>query len=266
MIDPRAAISPKAQLGNNVTVAPFAVIEDNVVIGDNCTIGPHAHISGYTTIGENTSIHAGAVIGDEPQDLSYKGQKSYTEIGKNCIIREYVTIHRGADEESKTVIGDNAMLMAFSHVGHDTVIGKRSVVANSTLLAGHVTVGDNAFISAGVMVHQFVRIGRLAMVGGGNTVLQDVPHFCLLQWDQIQGPNIIGLRRAGWDETTRNTVRAAIKTYFFEGLARLNAIAKIQETYQQLPEIVEFIDFVQNTKRGIAPGLNTKPHHRSNDN
>ncbi|MBP5638148.1 MAG: acyl-ACP--UDP-N-acetylglucosamine O-acyltransferase [Victivallales bacterium] len=264
MIDSRAAIAPGAKLGANVTVAPFAVIDNDVVIGDNCSIGPHAHITGHTTIGDNTVIHAGANIGDAPQDLSYRGQLSYTEIGKDCIIREYVTVHRGAEEGSKTVIGDHVMLMAFSHVGHDTIIARDVVVANATLLAGHVTVGEHAFISANVMIHQFVRIGRLAMVGGGNAITQDVPPFCLLQWDQIQGPNIVGLRRSGMDETTRNTLRAAIKTYFFDGLARQNAVAKIQENLQVLPEVQEVIDFIMSTQRGIIPGRDTKPHHREN--
>lgn len=258
MIDQRAAISPKATLGQNVSVAPFAVIEDDVVIGDNCSIGPYVHLSGHTTIGANTVIHAGANIGDLPQDLTYKGQLSYTDIGENCIIREYVTIHRGASEGSHTVIGNHVMLMAFSHVGHDTVIGDHVVIANATLLAGHVTVAPNAFISANVMIHQFVRVGRLAMIGGGNAIVQDIPPFCLYQWDSVQGPNIIGLRRAGWNEITRNTVRAAIKTYFFEGLARPAAVAKIQADYEPLPELDEFLEFVKTTKRGIAPGHQAK--------
>ena len=258
MIDQRAAISPKATLGHNVSVAPFAVIEDDVVIGDNCSIGPYVHLSGHTTIGANTVIHAGANIGDLPQDLTYKGQLSHTDIGENCIIREYVTIHRGASEGSHTVIGNHVMLMAFSHIGHDTVIGDHVVIANATLLAGHVTVAPNAFISANVMIHQFVRIGRLAMIGGGNAIVQDIPPFCLYQWDSVQGPNIIGLRRAGWNEITRNTVRSAIKTYFFEGLARPAAVAKIQADYEPLPELDEFLEFVKTTKRGIAPGHQAK--------
>ena len=121
-----------------------------------------------------------------------------------------------------------------------------------------MTVAPNAFISANVMIHQFVRIGRLAMIGGGNAIVQDIPPFCLYQWDSVQGPNIIGLRRAGWNEITRNTVRAAIKTYFFEGLARPAAVAKIQADYEPLPELDEFLEFVKTTKRGIAPGHQAK--------
>jgi len=259
MIDSRAAIAPGAKIGENVSIAPFAVSDDGVVIGNNCVIGPHVHITGNTTIGEGTEIHAGASIGDTPQDLSYHGQNSFTDIGKNCIIREYVTVHRGAEDGSRTVIGDRVMLMAFSHIGHDTVLANNVVVANATLLAGHVTVGEHAFISANVMVHQFVRIGRLAMVGGGNALGQDVPPFCLLQCEQVQGPNLVGLRRSGMSEEARNTVRRAILDYFFSGLIRPAAVAKIQEELQMLPEVKEFIDFVMETRRGIAPGRDMNP-------
>jgi UDP-N-acetylglucosamine acyltransferase len=254
MIDQRAAIAPGAKIGANVSIAPFAIIDENVVIGDNCQIGPHAHITGHTTIGENTKIHAGAVLGDAPQDLHYNNEKSFLQIGKNCIIREYVTVHRGTEENSTTVVGDNVLLMAFSHLGHNCQIGNNVVVANATLLGGRVEVGNNAFISAGVMIHQYVRIGRLAMIGGGNGVTQDIPPFCLLQDDCIQGPNSVGLRRAQLDETTRNTIREAVKIYFFHGLARMGAIEEIKKTCTPCPELDEFIDFLLTTKRGITAG------------
>ena len=147
IIDPRAAIEEGAQIGTDVTIGPFAVIGGNVRIGDGCVIGPLVVLSGNTTIGRGTRIHCGANIGDEPQDVHYKGQNSFTDIGENCIIREYVTIHRGVEEGSRTTVGNNVMLMAFVHLGHNCQIADDVIIANASLLAGRVEVGRHAFIS-----------------------------------------------------------------------------------------------------------------------
>ncbi|HPY90099.1 MAG TPA: acyl-ACP--UDP-N-acetylglucosamine O-acyltransferase [Lentisphaeria bacterium] len=257
-IDPRAAIAPGAQLGAEVEVGPFAIIDENVIVGDGCKIGPHVHLTGHTTIGANTKIHAGAVIGDAPQDLHYNNEISYTDIGEDCVLREYVTIHRGTEEGSRTTVGKGVLMMAFSHLGHNCVIGDHVVIANASLLAGRVEVGPRAFISAGVMIHQFVRVGRLAMIGGGNGIGQDIPPFCMLQHEQIQGPNVVGLRRAGLSENARAAVRQAIKLYFLFGLSRMGAIERIRAEVPSCPEVEEFIDFVLKTKRGISPGRRLK--------
>lgn len=263
-IDPRAAISEGAQLGENVTVGPFAVIGPNVKIGDNCVIGPHVNLSGRTTIGRGTKIHVGANIGDEPQDLHYEGADSCTDIGEDCIIREYVTVHRGVEEDSHTRVGNRVMLMAFSHLGHNCQLADDVVVANASLLAGRVEVGAHAFISAQVMVHQFCHIGTYAMIGGGNAIGQDVPPYSLVQFAVVRGLNAIGVRRAGFSAETRQAIQAAIHATCFEGLARPNAIAKIRAELPQLPEIVAFADFLEKSTRGITPGLGTK--HNSNEN
>lgn len=257
-IHPLAAIASGAVIGADVEIGPFAVIDEHVVIGDGCRIGPHAHITGHTTIGKGTSIHTGAVIGDEPQDLHYHNEKSFVTIGENCILREYVTIHRGTEEGSGTVVGDNVLMMAFSHLGHNCIIGNHVVIANASLLGGRVEVGERAFISAEVKIHQFVRVGRLAMIGGDNVITQDMPPFCLLQLDQVQGPNVVGLRRAGMTEAARNAVRNAIKIYFFRGMARQSAIDEIRQSVAICPEVEEFIAFVSTTKRGICPGRRLK--------
>jgi len=258
-IHPTAVIDPKAELGVGVEIAPFAVIDANVRVGDACVIGPHVHLAGHTTLGAGTRIHAGAVIGDRPQDTHYADEVTYTDIGSHCVIREYVTVHRGTVEGSRTVIGNQVMLMCFVHLGHNCQIEDGVVVANGTMLAGHVHVGPRAFISGGVLVHQFVRIGRLAMIGGGNGIGQDIPPFCMLQFEQIQGPNVVGLRRSGMDEPTRSAVRSAIKTYFFSGLNRVHAIEEIRKASPDCPEVAEFIAFVESTRRGITPGHMTKP-------
>ncbi len=262
-IDSRAAVSEGAKIGQDVEIGPFAVIDSNVEIGDGCKIGPHVFLTGNTRIGKGTVVHTGAIIGDEPQDVHYNGEKSFTVIGEGCTIREYVTIHRGTEADSYTRVGDHVMLMAFSHLGHNCQIADHVIVANATLLAGRVEVERNAFISAGCMVHQFARVGRLAMIGGGNTITQDVPPFCMLQDKGIQGVNAIGLRRAGWSEEARDAIRDAVKIYFFEGLNRINALEKIRSEVKLLPEIQEFITFIENTKRGIEQGRPLKNIHAS---
>jgi len=253
-IHPTAVIAPGACLGDNVTIGPYSVIDGDVRIGDGCVIGPHAYLTGHSTIGKNCQIHAGAIIGDAPQDLHYNDERSYVDIGDNCIIREYVTIHRGTEEDSHTVIGNNVLLMAFVHLAHNCILADDVVIANGSMLAGRIEVGPHAFISGNVLIHQYVRIGRLAMIGGGNTIPQDVPPFCLLQDEEIQSPNIVGLRRSSISDEARHAIRNAIKIFFFNGLNRLNAIAEIKAQVPDLPEIREFVDFVSTTKRGISPG------------
>ena len=253
-ISPNAFVAPGAKLGANVEIGPFAVIDEHVTVGDNCVIGPHAYLTGHTVIGDNAQIHNGAVIGDAPQDVHYANEVSHVRVGSNCVIREYVTIHRGTEEGSETVIGNNVMLMAFSHVGHNCILEDDVIVANATLLAGRVTVGRHAFVSAGCMIHQFVRIGHLAMIGGGNAIGQDVPPYCLLQSSEIQGTNIVGLRRAGLSEASRSALHQAVKIYFFQELPRMDAIEKIKAEVPECPEVREFIEFALSTKRGIMPG------------
>ncbi len=253
-IDPRAVIEDGATIGEDVTIGPFAVIGAGARIGDGCRIGPHVVISGNTTIGARTKIHTGANIGDEPQDLHYTGANSFTDIGEDCIIREYVTIHRGVEEGSHTVVGNRVLLMAFSHLGHNCQIADDVVIANASLLAGRVEVGYHAFISAQVMIHQFTRVGSLAMIGGGNAVTQDVPPFSMLQGDAIQGINAVGLRRAGWDVETIGSIKEALRLVCFSGLSRPNAIEEIRAKLRPVPQVVEFVQFLETTKRGILMG------------
>jgi len=249
-----AFVAEGAKIGRNVTIGQYAVIGPEVTIGDDCVIGPHVVISGCTSIGRGTKIYAGANIGDEPQDLHYTGAKSFTDIGEDCLIREYVTIHRGVEEGSHTVVGNRVLLMAFSHLGHNCQIADDVVVANASLLAGRVEVGYHAFVSAQVMVHQFSRIGAYAMIGGGNPVGQDVPPFCMVQDGGVQGINAVGLRRAGMAAEVRDAIRDAVKITFFEGLSRPNAVDRIKAEIPQLPEIRQFVEFLEGTKRGIMRG------------
>jgi len=252
-IHPTAVIDPSAKLGDGITVGPYAVIEGDTSIGDGCFIDAHVKISRYTTLGARCRVYFGALIGEEPQDHRFQvGVTSYTDIGNDTTLREYVTIHRSPFEGARTSIGHHTLLMAFVHVGHDAQIGNLVTVANQTAISGHVEIGDGAVISGYVLIHQFVRIGELAMVHGRTTIIQDIPPFCMLaENDYICGPNTVGLRRAGLDAPRRAAIRRAIKIYFFHGLNSKNAFAEIaRET--PTPEVERFVSFIRATSRGIT--------------
>lgn len=255
-IHPTAVVSPNAEIGKNVEIGPYAVIDDDVRIGDDCFIDAHVKIGQYTTIGPRCRIYFGAFVGAEPQDHRfYKGIQSYTEIGSDTVIREYVTIHRPPFEFLKTTIGNHVLLMAFVHIGHDVIIGDRVTIANNTALSGHVQVGQGAVFSGCVLVHQFCRIGALAMVGPGAHVGQDIPPFCMLRESNvITGPNTIGLRRAGMSNEQRLAIRRAIRTFFFEGFNAKNALEQIERGENVLPEVHMFVNFIKESHRGIMPG------------
>ncbi len=255
-IHPTAVVSPNAEIGKNVEIGPYAIIDDDVRIGDDCFIDAHVKIGQYTTIGPRCRIYFGAFVGAEPQDHRfYKGIQSYTEIGSDTVIREYVTIHRPPFEFLKTTIGNHVLLMAFVHLGHDVIIGDRVTIANNTALSGHVQVGPGAVISGFVLVHQFCRIGALAMIGPTARIGQDIPPFCMLrETNFITGPNTIGLRRAGMSNEQRLAIRKAIRTFFFEGLNAKNALEQIEREEKLLPEVRMFVNFIKESHRGIMPG------------
>ncbi len=256
MIHPTAIVSPDAQIGKNVEIGPYAVIEDNVKIGDNCYIDAHVKICRYTTIGSDCCIYMNALVGAEPQDHRfYRGLVSYCEIGHHTVIREFVTIHRPPFEQLKTVVGNYVLLMAFVHVAHDVVIGDHATIANHTQLSGHVHVGEGAVMSGFVLVHQFCRIGALAMIAPTSLIGQDVPPFCMLRETSfVCGPNTIGLRRANFSPATRMAIRRAIKIFFFEGLNSPHALEQIEKTITDCPEVELFVNFIKQSNRGIMPG------------
>lgn len=260
-----AVVSPKAEIGGNVDIGPFAVVEEHVIIGDNCFIDAHAKIAKFTTLGARCKVHFGAVVGDTPQDHSFDPDTvSHTEIGADTVIKEYVTIHRSPKEGFKTIIGNHCMLMCFSHVAHDVIMGDRVTIVNHTALSGHVQVGSGAVISGYNLFHQFCRIGTLAMVGPGNHINMDIPPYTMLgEPGFIYGPNAIGMRRAGFPPDVRMAVRQAIKCYFFSDLSKAEALEKIEED-GMLPEVEHFVEFIKSSNRGIMP-VNPK-HHDVNQN
>lgn len=252
-IHPTAVVSPKAEIGKNVEIGPYTVVEGDVTIGDNTYVDAHVKICQYTTIGPNCRIHYNSLIGGEPQDHSFDpGCVSYTEIGSHTVIREFVTIHRSPQEELKTIVGDHCLIMGFVHLAHDVVLGDRVTIVNHSGLSGHVQVGSGAIISGYNLFHQFCRVGTMAMIGPGNQINLDIPPYCLLGYNRcIYGPNTIGLRRAGLNAEQRTAIRNAIKTYFFKGLSKRDALAEIEK--DMTPEVEHFYEFIKSSHRGIMP-------------
>lgn len=253
-IHPMACVDPGAELDDDVVVGPFSYIADRVRIGAGSRLGPHVTVLSQTTLGQRCRVHAGAVLGDLPQDLSYDGAESFVDIGDDCVIREGVTIHRGSKEGTRTQVGDGCYLMANSHLAHNVVLGPRVILANGVLLAGHVRVGERAFLSGNAMVHQFARVGRLAILGGGSGATKDVPPFMILhgaELNHVVGINVIGMRRAGIDSRTRLDIKAAFRVLYRSGLNTAQAVARLRETYSEGPA-VEICEFVESSKRGIC--------------
>ena len=253
-IHPTAVVDPGAKLGRDVEVGPFSYIEGRVEIGDGCVIGPHVTIREYTTLGAGCRVHAGAVIGDLPQDLGFKGGESYVRVGPNCLIRENVTIHRGSKPGTATEVGESCFLMAGSHCAHNVRLGSRVILANGVLLAGYVEVGERAFLSGNSMVHQFARVGRVAMLGGGSGATKDVPPFCtlrVLMESQIGGLNVVGMRRAGMGDAERLAVKRVFGILFRSGLNVSQAVERIKAEYPSGPG-AEMATFIEQSKRGIC--------------
>jgi UDP-N-acetylglucosamine acyltransferase len=253
-IHPTACISERAQIGRDVTIGPFVCIEDDVVVGDGCVLGPHACLLQYTRLGNNCRVHAGTALGDLPQDRKFQGEASYVEIGPDCIFREGVTVHRGTQPGSVTRIGRGCLLMANSHVAHNVTLGNEVIMCNGALLAGHVEVGDQAFISANAMVHQFTRVGRLAMLAGGTLAQMDVPPFCItrgLHSNEVQTLNVIGMRRAGVGPADRAMLKQAFRILYRSGLIVPQAVERMRKELDSAM-VRELCDFIAASKRGIC--------------
>ncbi len=247
-----AIVDRHAEIDRTVEIGPYAIIEDGVVIDKNVKIYAHAYIASGTKIGEGTEVHMGAVLGHLPQDLAFEGKKTYLRIGKKNIIREYVTVHRGTKEGTATEIGNENFLMAFSHVGHNCVLGDNVILANGALLGGYINVESQVFISGNVVVHQFCRIGRLAIVGGFSGVNKDVPPFMAVRGPSVVWSiNLVGLRRAGFKHGVINEIKDAFRLLYKSGLNTKQAIGEMEKKNPG-EEIKYLVEFVKNSKRGIC--------------
>ncbi len=252
MIHSTAVIHPKAHLDPSVEVGPFAVIDQDVTLGPNCRVGPHAYLTGHTTFGANNKIFASAVIGEAPQDLKYKDSPTRLRIGNNNTFREMCTVHRSNKHEEDTVIGSDNFIMINAHIAHNCQIGNNVILANGALLAGHVHIADRAFISGNCLVHQFVRVGTLALMQGGSAVSKDLPPFTIARGDNgICGLNTIGLRRAGFSAEDRMELKKLYHEVFRSGENITKVALACKSMFKSQPAQL-LVDFVLSSKRGVV--------------
>ena len=252
MIHPTAVIDPKAKLDSTVTVGPYAVIDGNVTLGPGCVVGPHAYLTGLTHAGARNKFHSGCVIGGAPQDLKYKGERTGVRIGDDNTFREAVTVNSSTTPEEETVIGSDNLLMACCHVAHNCEIKNHVIMANGSLLAGHVEVGDRAVISGTCLVHQFVRIGTLAMMRGGSAISQDLAPFTVARGENgICGLNILGLRRAGFPPVERLELKKVYRVLFRESRNLRAAVTAARAEFQGTAARM-LLDFIDSSKRGVC--------------
>lgn len=254
-IHPTAVIDPRAEIHADAEIGPYVVIDGPAKIGRGTRIMAHACIMGWTEIGEGNEIHPGAVLGDAPQDLAYRGEESYLRIGGRNIFREHVQLHRGTAPASSTVIGNDNFLMAGSHVAHNCKLGDHVVLANGALLGGYVEVGDRAFISGHCVVHQFVRVGELSLMRGLSGASRDVPPYAIVDWQHtVRGVNGVGLKRAGFDERRIREIRGAFRILFRQGRNLSLAVKEIEARENNSPDVLALLEFIQSSKRGVCFG------------
>ncbi len=252
MIHSTALIHPNAKLDPTVRVGAYAIVGEHVTLGPECILEPHAYISGHTTVGARNHFFSGSVIGEAPQDLRYRGEPTRLRIGDNNVFREHVTVHRSNSVDEDTVVGSNNFLMANAHVGHNAQLGNNIIIANGALLAGHVTVNDRVFISGNCLLHQFVRVGTLAMMQGGSGISQDLPPFTIARGGNgICGLNVIGLRRAGFPPDQRRELKRLYLVLFRGGRKLREAIEEAREEFRSESAKV-LLDFAASAKRGIC--------------
>ncbi len=255
MIHSTAILDPGAELDENVTVGPYCVIRDNVKIGSNTVIGSHVTIDPFVTIEPDCRIFQHAAIGAVPQALKFKDEITHVKIGRGTIIREFATIHRGTEfGVGITEIGEENFLMAYSHVAHDCKTGKNVVFANSATLAGHIFIDDHVVIGGLVAIHQFVRIGKYAYVGGKSAVVKDIPPYVMAAGDRakLHGLNSVGLKRHGFSPSTLSALKKAYRIIFRIGLTLNEAFERVKAQVENAPEVDALIDFIKSSQRGIT--------------
>ncbi len=253
MIAASARVHPDAIIGPGTVIGEFCIIESDVVIGPNCMLEPYVYVKRWTALGEGNEISAGTVLGTDPLDKTFSGERSYLKIGNHNKIREHYTISRGTAPESVTEIGDSNYIMTSGHIAHNCKIGNHTVIASCALIAGYVEVEDRAFISGGVVVHQFSRIGCLAMIGGNTRVNSDVPPYFLYSGFDVaaRGLNVVGLKRSGFKASQVGAIKKAYQLLYRSGLKLQDALLRI-ETEVPTPETLHLVEFIRASKRGIC--------------
>jgi len=250
-----AIVSRKAELDTDVEIGPYTVIGDDVFIGKGTRVGSHVVIDPYVTIGRDCQIFQYAAIGAPPQSLKFEGEKTHTKIGDRSIIREFVTIHRGTGfGGGVTLVGEENFLMAYTHIAHDCRTGRNVVMANNATLAGHITIDDYATVGGLVAIHQFVRVGEHAFIGGKSAVVKDIPPYVIAAGDRakLRGLNSVGLKRHGFSTQTLSALKKTYRIIFRIGLTLNEALERVKAEVEQVPEVIGFIDFIKQSKRGIT--------------
>ena len=255
IISPLASVSSKAILGDNIEIGPFAFVDDDVEIGDGCKIFPHATVFQYVKMGKNCQIYPGAVVGAVPQDLKFDGEVTSVELGDNVTVRECATINRGTKASGKyvTKIGNDTLIMSYSHVAHDCVIGDHCILVSYVGLAGETQIDDWAIIGGGAKAHQFTKVGCHAMVGGMSKINKDVPPYVLCGREPISyaGVNIVGLRRRGFSPDVIHNIKDIYETIYYAGYNISDGCAKVEAGFPQSEERDAILDFIKSSKRGI---------------
>jgi UDP-N-acetylglucosamine acyltransferase len=258
-IHPTAIIGRHVEIAADVSVGPYALIEDEVVIGEGCQIAAQAVIKRFTTLGARNRVFEHAVLGGEPQDVKFKNEPSRLIVGDDNLIREYVTLHRASGEGEATRVGSRNFLMIGVHVAHNCLVGDDNIFANGAALAGHITVEDHVFLSNNVGCHQFVRLGRYAMIGGKSKIVQDVLPFFLTDGNppRVRGLNSVGLRRAGFSTDARRALKSAYQLLFRSGLPLTDALARMEQLDE--PHVNHLIGFIRNSPRGFTRTRRGRP-------
>lgn len=254
-IHPTAIVSDRASVGEGTTIGPYCVVGPDVEIGRDCVVGPHAVLEGPTRMGDGNRVFQFASIGAPPQDTKYLDEPTRLEIGARNTFRESVTVHRGTVLGGGiTRVGDDGLYMAYSHVAHDCLIGDHVIMANGAALAGHVTIENYAIVGGLVAIHQHARIGESAMLGGGAMVVMDIVPFCTAVGDRarLAGPNVVGLKRRGFDDATVQAVRRAYRILFQSKLRLEDALARLRTELVEFPQVAHMIRFIEGSERGIC--------------
>jgi UDP-N-acetylglucosamine acyltransferase len=253
VVHPTAILDPAAELGQGVEIGPWVIVGPQVCIGDRCRIAPRSRLQRNVRLAEDVSIGDGSILGGDPQDLKYKGEETWVEVGAGTIIREYSTINRGTTESYRTSIGARCFIMSYVHLAHDCHLGDEVVIANGTQCAGHVTIQDHAVLSGLNAVHQFVTIGAYAFVGGGSRVNQDIPPYVKAVGNpmELYGLNSIGLQRAGFSGETVAALKRAYRLFFNSDLNLSQALERARSDLPPFPEVERFLAFVESSERGV---------------
>ncbi|HEY2804237.1 MAG TPA: acyl-ACP--UDP-N-acetylglucosamine O-acyltransferase [Gemmatimonadales bacterium] len=246
-----AIVSPQAELGDGVSVGPYAIIGPNAILGAGCAIASHAVLEGNVRLGERVKVGVGSVLGGDPQDLKYKGEETWAEIGDDSVIREFVTVNRGTTASFRTTVGKGCLLMSYVHVGHDCHLSDGVIVSSTSGLAGHVEIGARAIVNGMVGIQQFVRIGTFAYVGGHAGVRKDVPPYCRTDGERVLGLNKIGLERSGFSAESIEILQQAYRYFFRSSLNVSQALERVRIEITSCAELEELVRFIESSERGV---------------